>query len=98
LVRMPWQGADFREVFPRRMQQVWNIDQLFDLVLDPAKPFFLPGWEKDIDHGNINYNRDYKEAVILRDMWSKHRYTYDKDKDVQLYLYLIHSLIQISGK
>jgi hypothetical protein len=98
LVRMPLSGNDFREVFPRRMQQVWNIDQLFDLVADPAKPFFLPGWEKEIDHGNINYNRDYKEAVILRDMWSKHRYTYDKDKDVQLYLYLVHSLIQISGK
>jgi len=98
LMQPPANGTNFREVFPRRSAQIWNIDQLYDLVADPAKPFFLPGWEKDIDHGNINYNRDYKEAVILRDLWSKHRYSYDKDKDVQLYLYLMLSLTQISGK
>jgi hypothetical protein len=98
LMQPATKGADFLEVFPRRLQQVWNIDQLYDMVADPAKPFFLPGWEKVIDHSNINYNRDYKEAVILRDLWTKHRFTYDKDKDVQLYLYLVDSLVQISGK
>lgn len=98
LFRNPDITNDSIEVYIRKLNHTWNIDQIYDKVKDPTKPFFLPGWEKNIDHSNIVYSRDYKEAAILRDLWAKHRLRYDREKDVQLNLYLTDSLTQISGK
>lgn len=86
------------EKFLRKLNQQWNIDELYDMVVNHNQPFFLPGWENEIDHSNIDYLRDYKEAAVFRDLWSKHRYIYDKEKDVQLYLYMLQSVTQISIK
>lgn len=98
LIRDPIITATSQEKFLRKLNASWNIDEIHDMVADHSKPFFHPGWQRDIDHSNIDYQRDYKEAAVLRDVYSKHRYIYDREKDVQMYLYLMQAVSQISMK
>lgn len=98
IIRNPVITATSQERFLGRLNQTWNIDQLYDMVADHNKPFLFPGWQGDIDHSNIDYTRDYKEAAVLRDLWSKHRLIYDKETDIQLHLYMAQALTEISVK
>lgn len=98
LVRDPIITNFFIERFIRKLNQTWNVADLYDLVKNPAIPFFLPGWPQELNQENIDYKRDYKQAAPIRDLWSKHRYIYDREKDIQLYLYMIQEVAQMSIK
>lgn len=96
-----------KEMFLRFRDNMWQVDDLVDMVVDHNASLFSSKWadiqgeyyiDKVVNHSNIEYSRDYKTTPAIRDFWMKHRLIYDKERDVQINYYFSASINDVSVK
>jgi len=95
------------EMYIRFRDNMWQVDELVDLVKDHNVPLFSNRWadirneyfiDKVVNHSNIEYSRDFKTSPVLRDFWMKYRLIYDRERDVQMHYYFSTVLNDVSVK
>ena len=85
-IRKNWFSREVaKSIVIRRTSEYWGINEIYDISTQ-NKFFLTDDWsltkaefpiDKVIDPTKIDFNKDYKEVIQLRDTWLKARYFFD---------------------